>query len=207
MGWFFSRQVEERQSSIGIPVLRRDDGVGLIEVMVALVVFMVCFLPLMMFLPAGSKVIVNSEDQRSATALAYSNLQNDQQSVFPGTTWYVGTSTQTWTAAGILPQNGQPNTTVPGVTTTTATQDGVTFQIYTEGGWCVANASPGGFANGTVSSSAPPSYHVVIKVGWGPGISMTQVHKNVVVDSTELSSVSGAPPSTTVVNSCPLGLA
>jgi len=278
MGWLIGKQLEKRQPGVRLPKPTGDDGVGLIEVMVAFLVFMACFLPLMMFLPSGSKVIVNSEDQRSATALVYSNLQNDQQSVFPGTTWYVGTSTQTWTAAApttltaaltagqagvttlavtpllvaitageavtigsgaavqsvtassadavgatsvgvtsftstyaqpigtsVFPQNGAGNTTVPGVTTTTATQGGVTFRIYTEGGWCVANGSPAGFGNGTVGSATPPSYHVVIKVGWGPGISMSQVHKNVVVDSTELSSVSGVPTSG-AVNSCPLGL-
>lgn len=197
-------QRQERQRGIRFPEPMGEDGVGLIEVLVALTIFLISFLPLVMFLPTGWKIIVNSEDQRFATALAYSTLQNDQQSPFPGTTWYVGTGPQTWTGVSGTPPAGAPNTTVPGVSTTTATQGGVTFQIYAAGGWCVADTTNVGFGNGTVTSSTPASYHVVVKVGWGPGISMSSTHVNVVIDSTELSSVSGAPASTTA---CPLGLA
>ena len=50
-----------------------------------------------------------------------------------------------------------------------------------------------------------PSYHVVIKVGWGRGLTPGAT-TNVVVDSTELGSVTGAPNVGDVVNECPLGL-
>jgi hypothetical protein len=175
---------------------RDDDGVGLIEILVAFTVFMVCFLPLLIFLPSGSRIIVNSSNQRFATSIADQTLQSAQNSTFPGT-WNVDQTTARTTWALLTPTL---------MTTTQVVQGGVTFQVYTVGGWCVLDPSTG-LWNGTLSSNPPgqPSYHVVVKVGWGRGISASST-TNVVVDSTELSSTAGAP-TTDPVGSCPLGLA
>ena len=170
-----------------------EDGIGMIEIMVAFVVFMICFVPLLQLLPEGAKVISDSANQRVATSVANSQLQNAQTTLNPpdfATNINVTNVTPTWATSS---------------TRSATTQSGTTFQIYTVGGWCISSASPG---NGIIDSTVQPSYHIMVKVGWGRGINPNST-QHVVVDSTELSSVSGAPTVTTPathVLECPLGL-
>jgi len=152
----------------------------------AFVVFMICFVPLLQLLPEGASVIASSANQRLAASTANSTLQDYQNTLTPPTFASTTNVTPSWPAA----------------TRTATTQSGTTFQIYTIGGWCRTSVAPG---NGTVLASDQPSYHVVVKVGWGRGLTPGAT-SNVVVDSTELASVAGAPTTGTVVNECPLGL-
>ena len=87
-------------------------------------------------------------------------------------------------------------------TRTATTQSGTTFELYTVQGWCRSPVAPG---NGTVLASDQPSYHVVVKIGWGANGTANST-SNVIVDSTELATVTGAPPVGTVLAECPLGL-
>ena len=166
-----------------------DDGVGIMEIMVAFVVFMICFVPLLQLLPAGARIISQSANQRLAASVANSTLQKYQNSLTPPTFASTNNVAPTWASA----------------VRTATTQSGTTFEIYTASGWCRTVVAPG---NGTVTAADQPSYHIVVKVGWGRNLT-NQSTSNVVVDSTELPSVTGAPAVTapaTVVNECPLGL-
>jgi Tfp pilus assembly protein PilV len=162
---------------------RGDEGIGVLEILVAFVVFMICFIPLLQMIPTGSGIIVYSADQRLATAVANTTLQSAQNTTTPGTDY---TTVPTWATA--------PRTATQ--------QGGVTFEIYTVGGWCATSTTPG---NGLVTAADQPSYHVVVKVGWGQyGTAESTDH--VVVDSTELSTVTNAPATGVTVTSCPLAL-
>jgi hypothetical protein len=166
-----------------------EDGVGIIEILMAFAVFMVCFLPLLMFLPTGAKVIVNSTNQRTATAIANTMLANAQNSTTP----------PDWTSS---PPQVPP--TWPGVVGAASTQDGVPFQIYTLSGWCAFNPTTGVWDT-TWRTGDHASYHEVVKVGWGPRVSSTST-TNVVVDSTELGTTPIAAPQVGDTTSCPLGV-
>ena len=166
---------------------RTDDGIGMVEIMVAFVVFMICFIPLMQMLPSGEKIITYSADQRLAAAVANTTLENDQNSVVAANDQDF-TTVRTWAAA--------PRTSTQ--------QGGVTFQIFTVGGWCATDTTPGNAASGVLSTQQP-SYHIVVKVGWGAKVNANSTD-HVVVDSTELSTVAKAPAVGVPVVSCPLGL-
>ena len=164
----------------------QDDGIGLVELLVAFLVFMICFVPLLQLLPEGAQVIATSADQRQATNVANSTLQDYQTTQTPPTFASTSNLAPTWAQA----------------VRTATTQGGLVFEIYTLGGWCRSPISPG---TGTVLAADQPSYHIVVKVGWGKFISADST-LHVVVDSTELPSVAGAPATGSVVNECPLGL-
>jgi Tfp pilus assembly protein PilV len=253
-----------------------EEGIGLIEILVAFIIFMIAFLPILRFLPVGSAVIVNANHQRDATEIANTLLSNAQSSMIPPPYDPTVQTTPTWsgiTSACIqrtdtasysnasstitdatissgdvgafvsganIPSpsyvgavtpgsppsvpatfvlSGSPDTTVP-VTptgsgtsvnlvrqvncTSTSTQNGATFNIYTLGGWCALDPSTGQWG-GTVPSSGQASYHVVTKVAWGKGASATSM-TNIVVDGTELSVTSGAPIAGESVAACPLAV-
>jgi len=163
-----------------------DDGIGIFEIMIAFVVFMICFVPLLQLLPEGAQVIASSASQRLAASVANSTLQSDQNTVVPPAFATTTNVAPTWVSA----------------IRTATTQGGETFQIYTVSGWCRTTVAPG---NGTVLSSDQPSYHIVVKVGWGRGLTNIST-SNVVIDSTELASIAGAPAVGAMVNECPLGL-
>jgi Tfp pilus assembly protein PilV len=164
-----------------------DDGIGILEILIAFVVFMICFVPLLQLFPEGARVIATSASTRLAANVANSTLQNYQSSVTPPSFAATHNVPPTWASA--------PRTAT--------SQGGQTFQIYTIGGWCRSSTAPG---NGTVLATDQPSYHLVVKVGWGKGLTNSSV-TNVVVDSTELPTVTGAPTAGTAVLECPLGLA
>jgi len=164
-----------------------DDGVGIFEIMAAFAVFMICFVPLLQLLPEGESVITQSANQRLAASVINSTLQNDQTTIVPPSTFS--------TSANVAPSWAT-------ATRTATTQSGTTFEIYTVQGWCRAPVAPG---NGTVLASDQPSYHVVVKIGWGANGTANST-SNIIVDSTELATVTGAPPVGTVLAECPLGL-
>jgi len=149
----------------------------------AITVFMICFVPILKMIPEGSTVIVYSNDQRLATSVLNTTLGNAQASVVPDTDY---TTPRTWTSA----------------TETQTTQGGVNFRVYTASGWCATDTAPG---NGTLLASGQASYHVVVKVGWGPNATVYATD-HVVVDSTELGTLTNQPADGTNIASCPLGL-
>ena len=60
-----------------------DDGIGVVEVLMAFSIFMLCFLPLVLFLSTGARVIANASAQRFATSVANTTLANEQNSTAP----------------------------------------------------------------------------------------------------------------------------
>ena len=160
-----------------------DDGLGIFEVLMAISVFLICFVPILKMIPLGSSVIVYSNDQRLATSVLNTTLGNAQTTTVPDTDY---TTPRTWTSA----------------IETQTTQGGVNFRVYTSSGWCASDTAPG---NGKLLTSGQASYHVVVKVEWGPNATVYATN-HVVVDSTELGTLTNAPPDGTNVTSCPLGL-
>jgi hypothetical protein len=254
-----------------------EEGIGLIEVLVAFIVFMIAFLPILQFLPIGSMLISNSQKQRDATEIANTLLSNAQSSLVPpaydptvqtAPSWssitatciqrtdtasysttsstisdatisqsdlgalvsganipspsYVGTVTvvaSPGTSSFVL--SSSPDSTIAVTPTgsgtavnlarqvncsSTSTQNGVTFQVYTLGGWCAFDPSQTPPVwNGTVPSTGQSSYHVVVKIAWGHGASATAA-TNVVEDGTELAVTPNGPSAGESVAACPLGV-
>lgn len=191
-----ARRGQQRQRCVFLPARPDDEGIGIVEILVAFVVFMVCFIPLLRMIPIGAGIIVQSNDQRLAVSVANTTLQNLQQSTIPPATYSVPSPLPSW--------SNTPPTWAPPTPRTATSQGGVTFEIWTAQGWCASDTPPGNAPSG-VSSSQQPSYHIVVKVGWGPNVSWSSTTQ-VVVDSTELSTVTGAPVVGQVVSACPLGL-
>jgi len=184
-----------------LPARPDDEGIGIVEILVAFVVFMICFIPLLKMIPTGAGIIAQSADQRLAVAVVNSALQNAQQSKAPPACPTPPTSCPStptsWSSAS--PSWGSAPRTA-------TSQGGVNFQIWTAAGWCASDTPPGDAPAPTgMLSSQVPSYHIVVKVGWGlnPTSSSTS---QVVVDSTEMSTVTGAPIAGQAVIACPLGL-
>jgi hypothetical protein len=88
--------------------------------------------------------------------------------------------------------------------------NGVVYHVYSAGGWCVLNGGVwGGTASSplTVAPNVSPTYHVVVKVAWGPGATSAST-SNDLVDPVELAgnTQTSAPAAGISVQSCPLGL-
>jgi hypothetical protein len=184
-------------------VHRTDEGVGLIEIVVALAFFAILFIPLANLLTTGDSAIAGAQNSRTAGGIADQQLAADQQSTFPGT-W-----NQSVNNPAVWPTVPSPATcpsvnAVVGQAFQCQVVNGVPFYIFTVGGWCVLNSAQGGWGNGSVQSGIPPTYHVAVRVTWnGKPAANTQYF---VDDSTEMPSNTGAPVPTTNVQSCPLGM-
>ena len=137
-------------------------------------IFMLCFLPLVLFLSTGARVIANASAQRFATSVANTTLANEQNSTAPAA-WSLPQVAQTWTTA----------------TGSTVQQGGVRFQLYTLRGWCAFNPTTGVW-DSTMQTGDHASFHVTVKVVWGPGPTSIKT-SDAVVDTTELMSTTGAP--------------
>jgi hypothetical protein len=173
-----------------------DQGIGVVEILVAFTIFMVCFIPLLKMIPLGAGIITQSADQRLAIAVANETLQNAQQTTIPPAIYSVPSPLPSWSLS--------PPTWASAPRTASQPQPGgVIFEIYTASGWCATDTAPGNTPS--LTSSEQPSYHIVVKVGWGPSVSSASTAQ-VVVDSTELSTVTGAPAVNAPVSACPLGL-
>ena len=189
---------------------RGDEGVGLIEIVVAIAFFAILFVPLANLLTRGDSAIAGAQDTRTAGGIADQQLAADQQSTFPGT-WNVNTSNSAaWPATPTGYACPTTGATV-GQAFICEVVNGTQYNIYTVGGWCVLNPHTVAWGNGTVvngtgtpPSPVPATYHVVVRVTWnGKTASNTT---NSVDDSTEIPSSSGSPAVGTNVQSCPLGL-
>lgn len=181
---------QPRQRGTLLPSRPGDEGIGAFEIVLAFTVFMICFIPLLKMIPTGSGIIAYSANQRLATSVLNNTLQNAQTSTVPETDY---TTPRTWAAI---------SSGVPWATETQQQQGGVTFRVYSVDGWCATDTTPG---NGVLTSSEQASYHAVVKVEWGSNVSAF-ANQSVVVDSTELSTLTNAPSDGTTISSCPLGL-
>ena len=170
-----------------------DAGFGLVEIMVAFAVFMICFIPLMQLLPASAAIITQNTNRTMATAVVNSTLLNDQSQL-----------SVNGNAPTFDPINANKPASWGSAVRTATSQNGSNFEIYTLSGWCRTQVALG---NGTVLAADQPTFHILVKVGWGKNLTNSST-TNVVVDSTEIpATVSSAPPVGAVVNECPLGLA
>jgi len=167
-------EVQESRSRRARRVTRPgDDGVGLMEIMVAFAVFMICFVPLLQLLPAGPGSSPRAQTsvwpppcptRRCRTTRTRSPRRPSPP---PATSRRRGSRP---------PARRRARAARPSRSTRSA--DGAGPR------WPRAPAR---------SCDGPASYHIVIKVGWGRGLTNSSV-ANVVVDSTELSSVTGHRP-------------
>ena len=187
------KELVSRQRRARDATRHADSGLGLVEIMVAFAVFMICFVPLMQLLPQSAAVITQNTNRNMATAVVNSTLLNDQSQL-----------SVNGNAPTFDPVNANKPASWGSAVRTASSQNGSNFEIYTLSGWCRTQAAPG---NGTVLATDQPTYHVVVKVGWGKNLTNSST-TNVVVDSTEIpATVSSAPSVGTTVYECPLGLA
>ncbi len=180
---------------------RGDDGLTLIEVIVASVMILLIFVPVSNFLASGDRVIANSQSNRVLVAVANAEVTSVLQGKFPPpnfpakwTTSAAWPSTSTCTAhAGLCPSG---------------TQDSVKWKALVTGGWCAliktTTAHPGTYkwGNGKVLPNTVPTYHVAVKVTAPEGQSGT----GRALAQGEFAQATGGPSATETVSSCPLGL-
>ncbi len=179
---------------------RSDAGMTVVEVIVAIVVFMLVMVPFAALLAHSDSVITNAQNSTTASGVLNSEVIQAQNSTFPGT-WTIKTTTT----------NAKTHKTWPSAPTATEKVNAVKFGVFERGGWCVLNASTHKWGTGTVVATVPATYHVVVKVLWhsSHGKFTTQASTNTwfVRDSTELpSNDTKAPPTGTTLYSCPLSL-
>jgi Tfp pilus assembly protein PilV len=157
-----------------------EDGIGFIEILVAFLVFMIAFLPILEFLPAGSRLIVNSNHQRDATELANTLLSNAQSSMIPPAYDPTVQTTATWasvTAACI----DRTDTATYSSASSTITDASVTSSDV---GALVAGANiPSPTYVGTVTAGSPATFILsaspdttvpVVPTGSGTAVSLSR---------------------------------
>lgn len=174
---------------------RGDDGLTLIEVIVASVMILLIFVPVSNFLASGDRVIANSQSNRVLVAVANAEVTSVLQGKFPPpnfpakwTTSAAWPSTSTCTAHASLCPSG--------------TQDSVKWKALVTGGWCALNTTTNQWGNGKVPANTVPTYHVAVKVTAPEGQSGT----GRALAQGEFAQATGGPSATETVSSCPLGL-
>ncbi|MHB8218722.1 MAG: hypothetical protein ACYDHU_00140 [Acidimicrobiales bacterium] len=174
--------------------VRGDQGLTLIEVIVASVMILLIFVPVSNFLATGDRVIANSQSNRVLVAEANSQVTTVIQGAFPPahfpTNW---ASAPSWPSATTC-------TSDPGMCPS-GTQDSIKWTAWMTGGWCVLESTHS-WGNGTVSATTVPTYHVAVKVSAPEGQSGT----GRALASGEFAVATGGPSTGVKVSSCPLGL-
>jgi hypothetical protein len=172
-----------------------DEGMTVVEVMVSVVVFLLVLVPFAALLEHTDSQIANSQDAITATGVLDSVTAQLQNSAFPGTWPTTLTHAAAWTAASPA----------------TLKTNGIRFHIYEAGGWCALTATKKIWGTYKVPTGTHGTYHVQVKVTWGPGATSPSTAPEYVRGSTELPKITGVATPTTpsagkTVSSCSLKL-
>lgn len=129
-----------------------QDGMALIDVVIASVILMVVFLPLSTLLVVSTGIIGSDRQTVVAESVAAGQLSNVRA---------MATSSSNWTVTSPSPSV----LTLPSAGTTTVS--GATFNYSFKGGWCaVVSAAPPALSNGTTTGNNPYVYYVQVHVTW-----------------------------------------
>jgi hypothetical protein len=200
--------------------VRDDEGLSLIEVIVALGVLLIAFVAVALLLQTNFELLGSTNDRQVAGSVAAGNINQQRQNAanqnaagyFTGVTTNISATTAaTWC-------NGTCNPI-------TQTVQNVTYYVYVAGGWCFENSSGtwGNDAssqtygsNGTSPYPAYPAYFVAVKVAWGGGAkqttssgvaSISSLHQVVLQSIVTPNGGYGTySPTTGPISSCPTGV-
>ncbi|MDA8357475.1 MAG: hypothetical protein M0Z95_14545 [Actinomycetota bacterium] len=148
---------------------RGDDGLSLIEVIIATSVLITVFIPVSLLLQSGVKAVggdihVNAASNIAAgvltqeqTAAEKSSLGPPLDTTTPPAPFYKEKTAKKWVSPALQTQK----------------VGDVTYRIYGVGGWCVLSvpaskpASWGDASHATTGTLNPAEYFVAVKVAWG----------------------------------------
>lgn len=174
---------------------RGDDGLTLIEVIVASVMILLIFVPVSNFLASGDRIIANSQSNRVLVAVANSEVTTVLQEKFPP-----ANLPTKWTTAPAWPSSS--TCTAHASLCPSGTQDSVKWSAVVTGGWCALDTTTHQWGNGTVTAKTVPTYHVAVKVTASEGRNGTSR----ALAQGEFPVATTGPSANLTVSSCPLGL-
>lgn len=177
----------------------KEDGFGLVDVIMALVVIGLVLFPAAYLLTSTAQIAGNARTRGVAQSIAEAQLDDLEQSA--QATFPPSGLTSSWAAAS-------PSTVTPNSSQTT-------YYVYEAGGWCMASASSTAGVlwttaptpSTTLPSGATVGYFAMVKVAWGSGAAKLTTPYSSVVMSAELPGTTGAPGTGQAMSpSCPLAL-
>ena len=191
-----------------------EEGVTLVEMMIALLVLLVVFLATSQLVVASLGTSTGNSSKEIAESIATGVLSQERQAAFNGgASWF--TSSGLPTGTGSSPQ-WCSSTCSPIVQVIASTN----YYVYLTGGWC-SETNTGTWQNMTTSSSFGtssnpyPGYFLAIKVTWGPGAKETtesgvtsiDIENQVIMQGlvTTAGGDSSSAPTSGPISSCPVG--
>jgi type II secretory pathway pseudopilin PulG len=199
---------------------RLEEGLTLVEVLVALVVLLVVFLATSQLVFASLATSTTNSNKEVAESIATGVLSQEREAALnEGSEWFTDSGLPT-AVDPISPYANNANwcsTACAPIVQVIASED---YYVYLTGGWC-EESTLGSWGN-TPSSSTTfgnttpyPGYFLAIKVAWGPGSRQTTSSGVTAIESENqvvmqgLVTISGgdfssAPPSGPI-ESCPVG--
>jgi Tfp pilus assembly protein PilW len=193
---------------------RFEEGVTLVEMMIALLVLLIVFLASsqLVFTSLGTSSANSSKEV--AESIATGVLSQERQAAFnQGASWFTSAGLPTGTGSSAQWCN---STCTPIVQIIASTN----YFVYLTGGWC-SESNVGTWQNMTTSSSFGtstnpyPGYFLAIKVAWGPGsnqttqsgVSSVDTENQVIMQGlvTTAGGDTSSAPTSGPISSCPVG--
>jgi|GEM_PF-6329371 len=198
---------------------RGEEGVGLLDAVVAVLIVMVVLIPVASLLVTTGKATAGSQFRATAYGLAQGLLDQER---------LASSNSPTAPPPGLAGVVSGATTFPTTALVATTTQGSETFREYAVGGWCqllaTNGAAPyvwGNYDSHTTSNDTAnaASYFVAVKVVWGPGAGPAQTANALVMNAAmpvqprwRIPSASSSPSLATVETStsynqgCPVGL-
>jgi type II secretory pathway pseudopilin PulG len=194
-----------------------EEGVTLVETMVALAVLLVSFLATSQLVFASLGTATNNSDKEVAESIATGVLSQERQAAFnEGGEWFTDSGLPSSTdSSANQPAAAWCNTTCSPIVQVIAS---TSYHVYISGGWCEETAL-GTWGNSTSSSfgdTTPyPGYFLAVKIAWGPGsdqstntgVATINIENQLVMQGLVTTSGGDASsaPTTGPIYSCPVG--
>ena len=157
------------------PNPKPEEGVTLVEMMVALMVLLVVFLATSQLVFASLGTSSGNSSKEVAESIATGVLSQERQAAYnQEASWFTSSGLPTSTGTSGSSAKWCNSTCTPIVQVIASTN----YYVYLTGGWC-SETSTGSWQNLSTSSSfgtstTPyPGYFLAIKVAWGPGSNQT----------------------------------
>jgi type II secretory pathway pseudopilin PulG len=218
MGMQRGRAGSPRSARCGQTPTPAEEGVTLVEIMIALAVLLVTFLSTSQLVFASLGTATSNSDKEIAESVATSVLSQERQAAFnEGDEWFSDSGLPSASGSGeSQPGAAWCNTTCSPIVQVIAS---TSYYVYVSGGWCEETAlgTWGNTANDSFGNTSPyPGYFLAVKVAWGAGSEQTtnsgvagiNVDDEVVMQGLVTTSGGDASsaPTTGPIYSCPVGV-
>jgi type II secretory pathway pseudopilin PulG len=195
-----------------------EEGVTLVEIMIALAVLLVAFLSTSQLVFASLGTATSNSDKEIAESVATGVLSQERQDAFnEGDEWFTDSGLPSSSdSSASQPEAAWCNTTCSPIVQVIAS---TSYYVYVSGGWCEETAigTWGNTANDSFGNTSPyPGYFLAVKVAWGPGgeqttnsgVSGINVEDQIVMQGLVTTSGGDASsaPTTGPIYSCPVGV-